>query len=298
MNLRQIGIITGEAGSTLSNTQPVPWWSFTKTVLAGAALVLVDRGRLELDTPDGPHGYTLRHLLQHTAGLRDYGCVPEYHESVTAGREPWSRDELLRRSNSHELLFRPGGSWAYSNIGYLFVREIIERVLALDVNEALSRLVFQPLGIEDVFVATTRADMRSIPWPHERSYHPGWVYHGLAIGPPSAAACLLHGLLFADLLSDTLKLEMAKPLSLGGPMPGRPAVDPSYGLGLMLDPVGQLGRVLGHTGQGPGSTSAVYSFADLPEPRTLAAFAPDDHIETQGVLEQHLHTLASDHRYP
>jgi CubicO group peptidase (beta-lactamase class C family) len=30
---------------------PVPWWSFTKTVLAAAALVLVDAGRLALDTP-------------------------------------------------------------------------------------------------------------------------------------------------------------------------------------------------------------------------------------------------------
>ncbi len=40
---------TVEASSDL----PVPWWSFTKTVLAAAALVLVDAGRLALDEPPG-----------------------------------------------------------------------------------------------------------------------------------------------------------------------------------------------------------------------------------------------------
>ena len=38
---------------------PVPWWSFTKTVLAAAALVLVDAGRLTLDTPLAGQRYTL-----------------------------------------------------------------------------------------------------------------------------------------------------------------------------------------------------------------------------------------------
>jgi CubicO group peptidase (beta-lactamase class C family) len=284
-------IVIGEAGSGLADAPLVPWWSFTKTVLAGAALVLVGRAQLDLDAPIEPLRFTLRHLLQHTSGLRDYGGVREYHEAVEAGSEPWSRVELLRRSRADDLLFAPGTSWAYSNIGYLFVREAIERAVDRDLNEALLALVFRPLGIGEVFVANYREEMRSTLWGHE-DYHPGWVYHGLVVGPPSAAASVLHELLYRDVLSAALRAEMLTPLSLGGPFPGRPAVDPSYGLGVMLDPASALGRVVGHTGQGPGSTAAVYSFADLAAPRTLAAFTPDDRAATQGLLEGHLHTLA------
>jgi hypothetical protein len=61
----------------------------------------------------------------------------------------------------------------------------------------------------------------------------------------------------------------------------------------MIDPDNQLGLVVGHTGQGPGSTAAVYSFADLDEPRTLAGFVADDSPEAPGRLEAHLQTLVN-----
>jgi CubicO group peptidase (beta-lactamase class C family) len=54
----------------------VAWWSFSKTVIAAAALVLLDHGKLELDGPVPRAPYTLRHLLQHTSGLPDYGSDP------------------------------------------------------------------------------------------------------------------------------------------------------------------------------------------------------------------------------
>jgi len=292
MDSSQGAIVVGEAGPDVSGALLVPWWSFTKTVLAGALLVLVDRGRVRLDAPIVPSAYSLRHLLQHTSGLRDYGGVREYHEAVAAGDEPWSREELLRRANAQDLLFNPGTAWAYSNIGYLFVRETIERAVDRDLDDALRLLIFQPLGVTDAFVAHTREDIRSAPWDHHKDYDPGWVYHGLVVGSPSAAASVLHGLLYSDLLSAEMKAEMLKPRSLGGPFPGRPAVNPSYGLGVMLDPAGPIGRVAGHTGQGPGSTSAVYSFVDLPVAKTFAAFVADDGDEAQGVLERHVQFLA------
>ncbi len=47
---------------------PFPWWSFTKTVLAVAAMRLVEAGKLQLDTPRPHKPYTLRQLLTHRAG--------------------------------------------------------------------------------------------------------------------------------------------------------------------------------------------------------------------------------------
>ena len=66
------GAIVHEEG----DRSEVPWWSVTKTVTAAAVLALVGEGRLDLDAPLAGRAYTLRQLLQHRAGLRDYGPLP------------------------------------------------------------------------------------------------------------------------------------------------------------------------------------------------------------------------------
>jgi CubicO group peptidase (beta-lactamase class C family) len=61
-----------EDGALVAGTNAdavVPWWSFTKTVIAAAALVLVQQKRLALDRPLAGRRYSLRQLLQHRAGL-------------------------------------------------------------------------------------------------------------------------------------------------------------------------------------------------------------------------------------
>jgi CubicO group peptidase (beta-lactamase class C family) len=99
---------------------PVPWWSFTKTILATAALVLVRDGRLALDRAVATRPFTLRQLLQHQSGLADYGGLAAYHEAVAREDEPWPVSELLERTDAHRLRYEPGQGWGYSNIGYLW----------------------------------------------------------------------------------------------------------------------------------------------------------------------------------
>jgi len=105
----------------------VPWWSFSKTVLAAAALALVRDGRLTLDEPLAARAYTLRQLLQHRAGVANYGALRAYHDAVARNEEPWAVEDLLARCEANRLVFAAGTGWAYSNIGYFHVREIIER---------------------------------------------------------------------------------------------------------------------------------------------------------------------------
>ena len=73
----------------------VPWWSFTKTVLAAAALTLVRDGRLHLDASLPEQAFTLRQLLRHEAGLADYGELPEYHDAVANHEPAWPADEMM-----------------------------------------------------------------------------------------------------------------------------------------------------------------------------------------------------------
>jgi len=269
----------------------VPWWSFTKTLLAGAALALVGQGRLDLDQPLRGKPYNLRQLLQHTSGLPDYAGLPDYHAAVTARAAPWTVEDLLRRVQSDRLLFAPGASWSYSNIGYLFVRQVIERLMNAELDDALHALLFDPLGAKEVFIATSVEHLEATSWLKESSYHPGWVYHGLAVGTASTAAWILDRFLYSAFLPARWKAQMLGAIPVGRPLPSRPFVAPTYGLGLMIDLQSPFGRMVGHTGQGPGSTAAVYSFPDLTPPRTLAAFVARDGPDAAGALETHIQSL-------
>ncbi|MEZ5763480.1 MAG: serine hydrolase domain-containing protein [Xanthobacteraceae bacterium] len=254
--------------------QIVPWWSFTKTVLAAAALALVRDGRLHLDDRVQGRSFTLRQLLQHRAGVANYGGLAAYHRAVDNDEEPWSVPDLLRKADAGELLFAPGEGWDYSNIGYLFVRQMIETACGASLDDALQRLIFHPLDIHGPRIAMTRDDLAAVAMGAAGSYHPGWVYHGLLVGRLDHAALTLDRLLTTDLLPRHLRDAMCAAHPLGGPLQGRPWQTTGYGLGLMIGtgPVGQ--KVLGHTGGGPGSTIAVYRNDE--SGCTAAAFLPGE----------------------
>jgi len=254
---------------------PVPWWSFTKTVLAAAALVLVDAGRLTLDRPLAGQRYTLRQLLQHRAGVPDYGALAAYHDAVGRVEPPWPVADLLERVDAHARGAEPGTSWTYSNVGYLLVRQLIEHVDGKEIGEALARLVLKPLGIANAGLARTPDDLIGTRWGNARRYHPGWVYHGLMIGSPAVAALLLDRLLRGDLLSPSSLRAMRESFRLGEPIPGRPWQAPGYGLGLMIETTTPP-RFMGHTGRGPSSTAGVYHFAAPGAVVTASAFSPCD----------------------
>jgi CubicO group peptidase (beta-lactamase class C family) len=251
----------------------IPWWSFTKTVLALAALALVRDERLALDAALPGRPYTLRHLLQHRAGLPDYSELASYHEAVARDEEPWPVPLLLERVEVDRPRYAPGQGWRYSNIGYLFVTDLIREATDQDLDSALRRLILDPLGAEGVRLARSRADLIGVDLGESPSYHPKWVYHGLLVGSVKEAALLLHRSLAEGFLPSDLSDKMRSAHRLGGPVLGRPWRSPGYGLGLMTGETRYGWRVEGHTGGGPGSVCAVYHCAEANPPRTAAAFA-------------------------
>lgn len=252
--------VIDEAGETAfsGHCEPTPWWSFTKTVLAIAALRLADGGSLSLDQPIAGERYSLRQLLRHEAGLPDYGSLPRYHEDVAAGRPPWPIERLLAETQARRLRTEPGVGWAYSNIGYLLVARSIEQASGAPLAQALDRLVFAPAGLTTARLATTPDDLTDARMGGAAGYHPGWVYHGLAIGSTADAARLLRMLVAGALLRPAALAAMRDARAL----PEHRSVvhpDPAYGLGLMLSATEPETRPLGHSGAGPGSRIAVYA---------------------------------------
>ena len=260
----------------------VPWWIFSKTVIAAAALVIVRDGHLALDSPLDGGNYTPRQLLQHRAGFTDYGGLASYHDAVACGADAWPASELLARTDADQPIYRPGDGWAYSNIGYLMVRRLLEATTNEDLASTLARLVLQPLGIEGVRLAERREHLAGVAMGELRDYDPRWVYHGLLVGPLQGAALLLDRLMTGDLLPPELLSAMRQPHPVGGPLAGRPWQSPAYGLGLMTGGVDGGMTLAGHTGGGPGSVIAVYHRAHA-RPRTAATFSPGN---DQGAVER------------
>lgn len=141
--------------------------SVSKQFTAAAVLLLARDGKLSLDEParkyipeltdyqrpgapkpSGEGGPLLiRHMLNHTSGLRDWGAV-----SSIAG---WPRTTRVHRhvhvleivSKQTKLNFEPGTQWSYSNTGFNLAAIIVERVSGMTFQEFTRQRLFQPLGM-------------------------------------------------------------------------------------------------------------------------------------------------------
>lgn len=282
------GKVISQAGKAMA----VPWWSFTKTVIAAAALALVRDKLLSLDKTIENQPFTLRQLLRHEAGLPDYGQLPGYHIAVEQNQLPWPDEEMLARTNAGNLRYPPGSGWTYSNIGYLYVRRLIELEAGEEFEVALQRLVLRPLGLGHVRLARSREDLIEVEMGKAATYEPGWVYHGLLVGPLHEAALLLDRLMTGSLLPDDLLAAMLDSRCVGQAIAGRPWLSPGYGLGIMAGKTERGAWVAGHTGGGPGSFIAVYRNNNSPAPLCCAAFSTGS--DAGGVEREAIHRIAQD----
>ena len=96
--------------------------SVTKPLVARAAQVAIEEGVVELDTPAGPPGSTVRHLLAHTAGYS---------------------------MNSPDTISRPGARRVYSNYGFQVLAETIQHAAGIEFGQYLAEAVFEPLAMAD-----------------------------------------------------------------------------------------------------------------------------------------------------
>lgn len=260
-------------------------YSVTKPMLAVATLDLVGRGQVELDDAvvsilrEVPldRRITVRHLLNHTGGLGDYGSTAAYDADLRRDPgSPWTSDEFLTRVLAAGPRFAPGEGWAYSNIGYLLLRRIVEQVSGTSLRKRLAAKVVEPLGLRHAQVADTLADAAILTPGYSDTfapdgagpmvdvaplYHPGWVSHGVVAATAAEVATFLEALLGGRLLPPELLADMLH----GVEVPGSPALfsRPTYGLGLMVDPGSRFGLVAGHGGSGPGYSAGAFQFADV-----------------------------------
>lgn len=225
---------------------PMPIYSITKTFIAAAICAM----GIKLVTPVAhwiepavlPWGdkIQVKHLLQHSSGLRDYGNLPEYILAVENRQSAWSDEEFSRHTLQQSLLFEPGTKFSYSNPGYWVLSQIAQRESQLDFNGVLKKYIFQPLGLTQ-----TRA-AHGIFSPVLSDYPAEWVWHGLVLSTALEVASFIASDLVLPLLQQQIRV------------PGTFShwAEPHYGFGLMVEPNVRYG----HEGGGPGFSAACFRF--------------------------------------
>ena len=141
--------------------------SVSKQFTAAAVMLLARDGKLSLDDqvrkyipelpdyqplaapkpPGGEGGLTVRHMLNHTSGLRDWGSV--------AGIGGWPRTTRVHTQahmldivgRQHALNFTPGTRYSYSNTGFNLAAMIVSRVSGMPFPEFTRLRLFDPLGM-------------------------------------------------------------------------------------------------------------------------------------------------------
>ena len=135
--------------------------SVSKQFTAACIVLLENEGKLSLD--DDIRKYvpeisefdegkiTIRNLLHHTSGLRDYlGLMSLSGISFDDYFTEQSGLDILARQN--ELNFAPGSEYLYSNSGYLTLAIIIRRVSGESIGTFAQKNIFTPLGMKNTFI--------------------------------------------------------------------------------------------------------------------------------------------------
>ncbi len=125
--------------------------SITKMFVASAMMMLQREGKLSLDdelskhldgVPESWKGITIRRILTHTSGIKDY-----INEPFASLRIDISDEEVLKQTAQRPLNFAPGEKYSYCNTGYLLAGMIIRKITGKSYGEFLQERIFGPLGM-------------------------------------------------------------------------------------------------------------------------------------------------------
>jgi len=245
--------------------------SISKQFTAAAILLLAEQGKLSLDdrvdrflpSLSGADEVSIRMLLSHTSGYRDYW--PQDYVMAPM-QKPVTTDEILARWARAPLDFAPGTKWQYSNTNYVIAGLIIEKASGMPFMRFLAEKVLEPLGLRSAIDLTQRA--------LEASDAAGYLRHGL--GPHRPAAAMGKGWLYATgelamSAADLARWDMAllerrllKPASyaaLFSEVQLKSGIGTRYGLGLQVG-LDSERRMLRHRGEVSGFTASNLLFPD------------------------------------
>ena len=221
--------------------------SVAKQFTAAALVLLQQEGKLRLEDPvrkyipelpDYGAPLTIRHLLTHTSGIRDWGTVMSLTGAGRGDRVITQALALDVITHQRALDFTPGSEYSYSNSGYNLAAIIVERVSTQKFATFIAERLFKPIGMDH---SSIRDDYRRIvpgraeaysrqgtgPWhldmPFMNVYGNGgilttvgdWIKWNAMLDSKSLGAPLVAAMETRGVLNDGRKITYALGLEVG-----------------------------------------------------------------------------------
>jgi CubicO group peptidase (beta-lactamase class C family) len=178
--------VMDEKGTPMRPDAMWDWASASKQFTAAAILKLEMMKKLSLDdsirkhwkdAPKDKQPVTIRHLLNHTSGIRQ-GEMP--------GVDPRDRDAVVRHFLSLPVSWPPGSKWEYSNLSYWVLAALVEKLSGDSFEKFSIENLFRPAGMEDAcFIGWKELDLARVPRdkrgtgvPFAYGYEMSWGYRG------------------------------------------------------------------------------------------------------------------------
>jgi CubicO group peptidase (beta-lactamase class C family) len=150
------GLANLEHGVPVATDTIMEAGSISKQFTAAAAIVLALDGKLSLsddirkylpELPEYEASVQIRHLINHTNGLRDWGHIADI-EGWPRGTRAYHQDDVLSIvSRQRSLNYKPGEIYNYGNSGYNLLTIIVARVSGMSFPEFTQTRLFEPLGM-------------------------------------------------------------------------------------------------------------------------------------------------------
>ena len=168
---RYNGFANKNEGTKITADTPVQIASVSKVLTATAVLKLVNAGKIDLDQKVNTilktfpyQDCTIRMLLSHRTGMRNYAYFTDRDKSV------WDRHNQLTNKDILDILAtkdiglesKTGTRFSYCNTNYAMLALIIEKITGLSYKEAMSQMIFKPLGMTHTYVFDDDKDRKKI----------------------------------------------------------------------------------------------------------------------------------------
>ncbi|RYJ40897.1 Beta-lactamase [Flavobacterium anhuiense] len=165
------GFANKNEGTKITPETPVQIASVSKVLTATAVLKLVNAGKIDLDQKVNTilktfpyEECTIRMLLDHRTGMRNYAYFTDRDKSI------WDRHNQLTNKDILNILAtkdiglesRTGTRFSYCNTNYAMLALIIEKITGLSYKEAMSEMIFKPLGMTHTYVFDDDKDRKKI----------------------------------------------------------------------------------------------------------------------------------------
>ena len=243
--------------------------SITKQFTSAAILILAQERKLDVDdristflngTPTNWYWITLRHLMTHTSGLKNYTGLEGFELT-----RHLTQAQFISKMAAYPLDSKPGEKWAYCNTGYNLLGWVIENVSGKSYGHFLQEKIFTPLQMTNTALRDPRVLLPGRASGYETNQAGQFVLRSPDVTDVFAAGALVstvgdlvkwNAALNTDLiLNATSRRQMWTPVKLND------GTRHPYGFGWFLSSY-QGHADIGHSGSTDGFSASLQRFPE------------------------------------